>query len=112
MLTKEELDGIRHRHQAKEVIYSSDGEVVGVVVFDANAQATTGEVDVSVENSSSRDDDVLRLLETVEEMQGMLKKMVEVAVAVGPNEYGVIPLLIDTAVLVRLKEMAGYGSES
>ncbi len=112
MLTKEELDGIRRRHQAKEAIYSSDGEVVGVVVFDANSQSPTGELDVPIENSPRRDDDVLRLLETVEEMQGMLKKIVEVAVAVGPNEYGVIPLAIDTAVLGRLKEMAGYGSGS
>jgi quinolinate synthase len=111
MLTREEMDDIRRRHRAKEVLYHPDGEVAGVVVFDADAQSSTAKVDVSVENEPNRDDDVHRLLETVEEMQGMLKRMVEVAEAVGPNEYGVFPLIIDTSVLGRLKEMAGHESE-
>jgi hypothetical protein len=112
MLTKEELDVIRRRHRAKEVLYAPDGEVAGVVIFDSEATSHTANVDVSVENTPKRDDDVHRLLETVEEMQGMLKRMVEVAESVGPNEYGVYPLVIDTAVLRRLREMAGNVSES
>ena len=112
MLTREEMDEIRRRYQAKEVLYRPDGEVAGVVVYDADAQTVTANVDVSVENETKRDDDVHRLLETVEEMQGMLKRMVEVAEAVGPNEYGVFPLVIDTTVLGRLREMAGNEPES